>query len=246
MRIAVFGASGRVGTQLVEAIIDAPQLELAAALVSPTSPRLGEAIGGTGIEYRAADAAMNCRCDVIIDFSTPDAAIALQEALGDSRLPVVIGTTGFSDAEMTTLRRAGDKRPLLMAANFALGFEAFAEAAKLFATLQPGAVPVVEEVYHARKKDKASGTSLRLAGLVAGPDADAGNDPGVPIRVHRRGKTVGINSVRFDLGSTEIDFTFTVHSLGAYAQGALSAAQWLADEAPGPGLYGLADTFPRR
>ena len=245
MRIAVHGASGRVGTQLVEAIMNAPQFELAAALVSPASQRIGEPISGTGVEYRAVDPNMNCRCDVVIDFSTPAASNALQAALGDSPLPVVVGTTGFSEAERAELRRASGKRPLLMGENLAVGFEAFSQAAKLFADLQPSAAAVVEEVYHARKKNAASGTSLRLARLVGQQSGSSDANLDVPIIVHRKGQTVGINTVHFDLGSTELCFTYTVHRLGAYAEGALSAAQWLADEAPGPGLYALADTLRR-
>jgi 4-hydroxy-tetrahydrodipicolinate reductase len=241
MRIAVYGASGRVGTHLVEAILGNPGLDLAAALVSPGSPHLGAPVAGGAMEYRSAEAAINCHCDVIVDFSTPGASLALQDMLGDKPLPTVIGTTGFDAAQREALSTAATRRPLLASANFAIGFEPFAAAISCFAGLQPGAEPHVEEVYHARKKREASGTSRRLVAAIAeaqGPEAGP-----APLRVMRRGDTVGVNSVRFDMGSSEVTVSFKVHRLAAYAEGALAAARWLLTAAPGNGLFSFADTL---
>lgn len=251
MRIGVVGATGRVGTRLVEAIVGSPGLELAAAIVSPGSRHLGAPVAGGSLSYRAADSEMKSHCDVVIDFSSPTATIAFQEQCGGKPIPMVIGTTGFTAEEHARLRSFARSRPILASANFALGFEAFAQAVAGLAAAVPGAVPTLGEVYHARKKAVPSGTSQRLsADIRESRRRAAGFDAGqVPINVGREGDVVGAHEVRFDMGPAEASLVYRVHTLAAYAEGALSAARWLVEKAPGPGLYTLADSFaqpPRR
>ena len=129
MRVIVFGASGRVGTHLVEAVLADPGLDLAAAVVSPQSDRRGIPVAAGAVEYRAADPTMNAHADVIVDFSTPAASIELQRMLDRKPIPVVIGTTGFVPDQQHELEHAGRYRPILASANFAVGFEPFLGAA---------------------------------------------------------------------------------------------------------------------
>lgn len=140
MRIGVVGAAGGIGTRLVEAIVSAPGLELAACIVAPGSRWLGLPVSGGGIEYRAADAAINARCDVMIDFSTPQASVALQQSCGDKPIPFVIGTTGFSRRQDAALRAAARHRPLLASDNFAPAFAEFLAAAERLRAGLPGAL----------------------------------------------------------------------------------------------------------
>ncbi|WP_048647080.1 4-hydroxy-tetrahydrodipicolinate reductase [Nitratireductor soli] len=245
MRIAVIGAAGRVGTKLVEAILAGPGLELAAAIVSPGSRHVGMAVAGGSVEYRPADAAMNSHCDVMIDFSTPAAALALQAECGSKPIPIVVGTTGFTATQEAQLSSYARVRPLLVSANFAIGFEAFLETAAGFAAIMPGAEPTVAETYPIRKKAEPSGTSLRLAAELRTRRTQAcGLDAGPPpILVRREGDVVGVAEIRFDLGSAEASFVYRVHTLAAYAEGALAAARWLVEKAPGPGRYSLSDAL---
>lgn len=244
MRIAIMGASGRVGTRLVELVLANPGLELAAALVSPRSALIGTPVAGGSIEYRPAEAAMNSHCDVMIDFSSPVASLALQQQVGLKPMPMVIGTTGFTTEDDAALTGFAAHRPMVVSANFALGFEAFRQAAEHFARLMPGGEASVGEVYHARKKADPSGTSRWLASTVR--DARSAvmgfAAPTPEIHVEREGDTVGINEVRFDLGSAELLLSYRVHTLAAYAEGALAAADWLHTRRPAHGRYSLADT----
>ena len=245
MRVGILGASGRVGTKLVEIVLANPGLDLAAALVSPGSRLAGTPIAGGSLEYRPADAAIKSHCDVIIDFSTPAASLAFQELLGEKPLPMVIGTTGFTAEEAHRLESFAGSRPLLISANFAHGFEAFRLSALEFMRRMPAADPAVGEVYHARKKSEPSGTSRLLAKeLHATRSAAMGfAAPEPPIDVEREGDVVGINEVRFDLGSAEAVFTYRVHTLSAYAEGALAAAEWLVSKPRANGRYTLADSL---
>lgn len=245
MRIAIMGASGRVGTRLVELVLANPGLELAAALVSPGSRLVGMPVAGGSIEYRPADAAMKNHCDVMIDFSAPAASLALQEEIGTKAIPMVIGTTGFTPEEDQRLTASCVYRPMLVSANFAHGFEAFRLAALDFARRMPDAEATVSEIYHARKKAEPSGTSRLLARQLfeARSRAMGFAAPEPTITVHREGDTVGVNEVRFDLGSAEASFTYRVHTLAAYAEGALAAAQWLVSTPRPAGRYSLADSL---
>ncbi|MCR4264605.1 dihydrodipicolinate reductase C-terminal domain-containing protein [Nitratireductor sp. ZSWI3] len=245
MRIAIFGASGRVGTKLVELVLASPGLDLVAALVSPGSKLVGSPVAGGSIEYRPAETAMNTHCDVMIDFSTPSASLALQEDVGTKPIPMVIGTTGFAPEEQERLSAWSQHRPLLVSANFAHGFEAFRLGAVEFAGRMPDAEAAVGEVYHARKKTEPSGTSRLLARNLFETRSRAMGfaAPEPPISVRREGDTVGLNEIRFDMGSAELIMTYRVHALAAYAEGALAAAQWLVSHARGPGLYSLVDSL---
>jgi 4-hydroxy-tetrahydrodipicolinate reductase len=245
MRVAIMGASGRVGTRLVELILANPGMDLAAALVSPGSRLIGTAVAGGGIEYRAPQTAIKTHCDVIIDFSTPLASLALQDALSDKAIPVIVGTTGFSSEQDAKLSHYSAHRPLLVSANFARGFEAFRLAATRFARRMPDADAAVSEIYHSRKKSEPSGTSRLIARQLYEERSRAMGfeAPHPPISVAREGDTVGINQVRFNMGSAEVVFNFQVHSLAAYAEGAVAAAQWLVSTPRPAGRYDLADSL---
>lgn len=241
MRVAVMGASGRVGLRLLEAIAADPGLELAAALVSPSSRLIGMAIGGGSLVYRPIEPAMNCHADVFVDFSTPAATLALQEAMGDKTIPVVIGTTGFDAEQEAALDHHAERRALLVAPNFAVGFATFERAVLDAARCDPGARATIVETYHARKKAEPSGTSRHLARSIAATRREAaGIDLGEPeIVVRRESAVVGVTEVRFDLGTAELAFRHSVRDLSAFADGALAAARNLSRTAAVPGRRGL-------
>lgn len=246
MRVGVFGAGGRIGKQLIKSLQGSPRWELAAALVSPQSSLVGTKVAGCSVEYRPFEASTHEKtCDVIVDFSKPGASLSLQQAIGTKRIPVVIGTTGFSDDEDRSLSSHAHHRPILVSANFARGFEAFRLAAGRLAASLPDSEAVVTETYHARKKNEPSGTSRLLAGLIRQERGRAKGAamPEVPIVVRREGDVVGVNEVQFDIGSAEILLSYRVNTLAAYAEGALIAAEWLVSRAPACGRFSLADTL---
>lgn len=246
MRITILGASGRVGTRLIELILANPGLELTAALVSPQSRHVGTPVAGGSIEYRPAERGIKTHSDVMIDFSSPAASLAMQELLGEKNMPVVIGTTGFTAEENERLTAAAAQRPLMISANFARGFEVFRRAAIDFARRMPSADVTISETYHARKKAEPSGTSRLLAqDLFETRSIAMGFAAPEPIiLVDRVGETVGINEVRFDMDSAQTIFSYRVQTLAAYAEGALAAAQWLVSSPRAAGRYSLADSLP--
>lgn len=223
MRIAVIGAAGRIGTRLVETILSAPGLELASCIVAPGSRHIGQPVAGGGIEYRVADSAINARCDVMIDFSTPDSTLALQALCGAKPIPFVIGTTGFSERQKKALKGYARHRPILKSDNFAAGFQSLLGVSETLGKKLPGMLATFGEDRRLRRDHHA---------LVERVPALTGSAP-----------PADTTTIRFDAGGVEITLTHRVNTLSAYADGALAAAQWLVGSAPGAGLYSLADTI---
>lgn len=217
MRIAVLGASGKVGREVVAQIEAAPDLTLANAISSSNANTLAA-------EFAA---------DVLVDFSTPNAVMALLDQLAGNPLPVVIGTTGFSVEQVARLKAEGRHRPILIGANFTLGFETFRNAGLMLAEALPDAAISVEETYSAAKKPAASGTTF---GLVADLTTDTRR---VATKINRIAETPGINTIHFDLGVARLSLTLDVASRAAYAAGALAAALWLLGQPNG--VYAPSD-----
>lgn len=216
MRVVVFGARGKVGQALLSELAATPGMDL------------GEAIGGRAELPGAAFSG-----DVVVDFSAPEGTLALLDRMAGAALPLVIGTTGFSAEQRGAIERAALHRPILIAANFTLGFEEFRSLAKSLSAMLPQAALTVAEVYKADKKPVASGTTQLLAGDLSTPQR-------LPlIDIGREGDVAGINRITLDLGPSRIDLQLTVASRAAYAAGALAAARWLIGQAPG--LYQPSD-----
>lgn len=222
LRIAILGATGKVGAALREAIASAPDLALS------------EVISASGSEDSVplADARFD-GADVVIDFSSPSGTMALLDRLQGRAIPVVVGTTGFDEAQALRLAAEGRLRPIMVGANFTQGFEALARAAQDLAAALPEAAVTVGEVYKATKKPAASGTTKRLCRELGEGGRAVATD------IQRTGDTPGITSVAFDYGAATITLTLTVRSRTAYAAGALDAARWLISQPNG--AYAPAD-----
>jgi len=187
IKVGVLGARGRMGSEVVTAITDAPDLELVAAL------DLGDSL----------DALVASGAQVVVDFTTPDSVMANLEFLITHNINAVIGTTGFDDARIAKITSllASSQSGVLIAPNFAIGavlmMEFATKAAKYFESAE------IIELHHPNKVDAPSGTAARTAelmskarkeaGLAAMPDATSTSLDGA------RGATVGdipVHSVR--------------------------------------------------
>ena len=187
IKVGILGARGRMGSEVVKAVTDAPDLELVASL------DLGDSL----------DALVSNGAQVVVDFTTPDSVMANLEFLISNNINAVIGTTGFDDARIAKIKSllASSKSGVLIAPNFAIGavlmMEFATKAAKYFESAE------IIELHHPNKVDAPSGTAARTAelmsksrkdaGLAAMPDATSTSLDGA------RGATVGdipVHSVR--------------------------------------------------
>jgi 4-hydroxy-tetrahydrodipicolinate reductase len=184
--------------------------------------------------------------DVIVEFSSPTAALELAEKVSSSgkRVPLVIGSTGWTDDQDQKLRKLAESVPILRASNFSLGVTIFQTTLGLWSKW-PGIerwTISIREVHHTQKKDAPSGTALTLA------DAIRENiSREVPIESVREGNVVGIHEIIFETASEKMTLVHEAKDRGVFATGALEAAALWAEKSrsktfPG-GLVSLADLY---
>jgi len=250
MKIAIAGAGGRMGRTLIEAVLADRGLSLAAAFDVPGSPAVGQEVGNIRI---ASDPKASAAADVLIDFTRPEGTL---EHLRHAKA-MVIGTTGFSPAQKKTIEEAAKRMPIAMAANFAVGVNAAYKLAETAARILGDGYDVeIIEAHHRHKVDAPSGTALRLGEVVAkalnrklsdvarhGRAGETGERPEKQIGFHavRGGDIVGEHTVMFAGQGERLEVTVRSQSRMTYAAGALRAARFLQNRAPG--LYDMADVL---
>jgi len=178
--------------------------------------------------------------DVAIDFSTADALQANFARYVEMRMPVVIGTTGWTAAAQTLRAKAEQARlGVVASANFSIGVNLFemmaVQAARLMrAHREYGAW--IHEMHHAAKRDAPSGTALLLRDAIV----KAGFDGPIDMSSTRAGMIPGTHTIGFDGPSDTIELTHRARDRRGFASGALLAARWL----PGrQGWYTMADVL---
>lgn len=223
-KIAIAGYRGRMGQRLVQ------------ALESGAWPDLSFAAGTT----QGDDPEMLLSGDVIIDFTTPEATRAHVALAAQHGKPIVIGTTGIDAAAMQEMKDAAAQCPLLYAANMSLGVNVLAVLVEQAGEwLGPDFDIQILETHHRHKVDAPSGTALML-GRCAGQD---GQRP-VGYAVQRAGDVAGEHTVGFFGPGERLELTHRAHDRGLFAHGALYAAQWLTNKAPG--FYSMRDVLGLR
>ena len=262
LRIAIAGASGRMGRMLVEAVLDAPDCALAGALDIPGSPALGRDAGAflgraTGVTITDHLDAVLAASQVLIDFTRPEGTLRHLEACAGLGVALVIGTTGFSAEQKAAIGAAARRTAVFMAPNMSVGVNVvmrlLEQAAKAFAH---GYDIEIIEAHHRNKIDAPSGTALAMGEVVAqalgrnladnavfGREGVTGaRDPStIGFATVRGGDIIGDHTVLFAGIGERIEITHKGTSRATYAQGSLRAARFLAHT--GPGLYDMNDVL---
>jgi 4-hydroxy-tetrahydrodipicolinate reductase len=248
LNIAIAGAGGRMGRTLIEAVLRASDVKLAAALEIAGSPHLGKDAGelvGASCGIKITDdieRALN-GCDALIDFTRPEGTlhhVALCRKLG---VKPIIGTTGFDDAGKKALADAAKEIAIVIAPNFSVGvnvtFKLLETAAK---SLGKGYDIEIIEAHHRLKVDAPSGTALRMGEVVAqatgrnlkdsaiyGREGVTGErkDDTIGFSTIRGGDLVGDHTVMFIGMGERVEISHRSSSRMNYATGALRAAQWV-------------------
>ncbi len=260
IRVGLSGVSGRMGQMLLKAVTAADDMVLAAAVEHKGSKSVGEDAGApSGIASGVAvtdDPEAIRGCDVLIDFSRPEAADGYLPVCTAAHVPVVIGTTGFSAEGKKALEEAGEKTPVLLAPNTSVGvnavFQLIAEAARLM----PGLDVEIVEMHHKFKADAPSGTALEMGRQVArarGQNFDEvavlsregrtgpRKDGTIGFAALRGGDVVGDHTVIFAGTGERVEISHRSTTREGYAQGALAAARFLLGKENG--FYSMADVL---
>jgi len=186
--------------------------------------------------------------DCIVDFSHHSLTPALTAYAAARRLPLVIATTGQTPEELAAIREAAKTVPVLFASNFSLGIVVLTALAKQAAKAFPEADIEIVEAHHNRKLDVPSGTALTLAQavqsvrpgsrLVIGRHENGRRDP-ADIGVHslRMGNVVGVHEIHICTDTQTLTLRHEAHDRALFAEGALTAAQWVVTMEPG--LYDM-------
>lgn len=243
LRVAVAGASGRMGRMLIDAVEAAPDCVLAATLDI-----------GCDIASGLADA------QVLIDFTRPEGTLAHLAACRERGVKMVIGTTGFSEADKAVIADHAQHIALMVAPNMSVGVNVVLRLLDTAArALAEGYDIEVVEAHHRHKVDAPSGTALKMGEVVAaalgrdlkqcavyGREGVTGErDPStIGFATVRGGDIVGDHTVMFCGTGERIEITHRSSSRATYAQGALRAARFLADKPNG--LFDMADVLGLR
>jgi 4-hydroxy-tetrahydrodipicolinate reductase len=202
IRVGVFGAGGRMGRNVCQAVIDDPELELVAAVDPHHSGIDLDQIGlyGTGLQMAAGPPHADAGVEVAVDFTVLDAARENLEWCADNAVHAVVGTTGFTSDDIETLRKrfADAESNAVIAPNFAIGAVLMMRLAELAAPFFDTAEVI--ELHHDNKVDAPSGTAMMTVQRIADASSEWADDPT---------KTVAAEGARGGLGPGGI----RVHSL---------------------------------
>jgi 4-hydroxy-tetrahydrodipicolinate reductase len=266
--IGVTGCGGRMGRMLVATIHGTEGCRVAGGIEAPGNPLLGRdlgelaGVGRLGLEAGADPARLFAMSDVVVDFTTPAAAVAHANEAARQKKPIVIGTTGLERAQEDAVAAAAKTAPILRAANMSLGVNLLLGVVREVASrLGPDYDIEIVEMHHRHKVDAPSGTALALGrAAAAGRNIDLDHNSArgrdgitgerkrgeIGFASLRGGDVVGDHTVIFAADSERIELTHRAGSRLVFARGAVRAACWLASPGRAPGLYGMNDVLGLR
>jgi 4-hydroxy-tetrahydrodipicolinate reductase len=228
LNVAVVGASGRMGKEIIGIASGDPQINIVAG-VSRTK------IAELSISCDSISKLNPAGVDVVIDFSQPELCTDVTTWSAKNKIPLVSGVTGLSDSQKKLFETTAKTAPVLWAPNMSLGVAVMAEMFSALKSLS-GYEFQIEEIHHKHKKDRPSGTALFLQERLK---AVVGEVP-EPLAI-RGGGVFGVHKV-FALGEEEvITIEHTAMNRKVFARGALHAANWLRNKPAG--LYKMADVL---
>ncbi len=263
LKIAILGASGRMGNALIECISAGDDLELVGATTETADPDLGRdaaelaRLPAAGVPLTDDRGQALHDAHVAIDFTLPAATIANALACVESGKPLVVGTTGLEDKHVEALKSAARDIPVVVGRNMSVGVNVFMDlVARAAAALGEDYDVEITEAHHRHKVDAPSGTAIALGEAVArtkgrsleelaihGRHGQIG--PRVPgtigFSVIRGGDIVGDHKVLFAAPEETVEFSHHAIDRRCFARGALRAARWAAGQAPG--YYGMDDVL---
>ncbi len=264
-RIAIAGASGRMGQMLIEAVRAAPDCELAGALDMAGSPGIGQDasafLGQPCGVLITADLALGLKnAQTLIDFTRPEGTLAHLRVCREMGVNLVIGTTGFSDAQKAEIAAAAQDIAIVMAPNMSVGVNVTLKLLEMAAkALSTGYDIEIIEAHHRHKVDAPSGTALKMGEVIAdalGRDlkecavyaregVTSERDPSsIGFATIRGGDIVGDHTVLFAGTGERIEISHKSSSRATYAQGSLRATRFLSTQKTG--LFDMFDVLQLR
>lgn len=265
MKIAVAGASGRMGHMLIEAIQQAADATLTGALDITLSPAIGADAAAflgkpSGVLIEADFAKGLANADFLIDFTRPGGTLEHLEYCAEHGIKMIIGTTGFDAAGKAAIAAAAEKTAIMFAPNMSVGVNVTMKLLEMAAkNFSEGYDIEIIEAHHRNKVDAPSGTAIKMGEVIAdalGKDLNdvavwaregvtGARDPSsIGFATIRGGDIIGDHTVLFAGDGERIEISHKSSSRVSYAHGSLRAARFLADKKTG--LYDMQDVLGLR
>ncbi len=263
IKAIISGPAGRMGGRIIHMLEAAAGITLAGAFEQPDHAAVGKDIGevvglpAKGIKVAGSLKEVLGQGDVVIEFTHPEPSLTHLREVTAANKAMVLGTTGFSPAQVAEIHALGARTRLVFAPNMSVGvnlmFKVVADIAKV---LQEGYDVEIVEAHHRLKKDAPSGTALKLAQVIAhalerdlekvGVYARHGiigqrTDKEIGVQTVRAGDIVGEHTVLFGGIGERIEIIHRAHSRDNFAKGAVRAAQWVV--AQPPACYDMQDVL---
>ena len=238
IKIAVAGASGRMGQSIIQSIEQSDKTTLGVTLDK------GDELNSVIDQF-----------DVLVDFTRPEATLDYLAVCIASGKSMVIGTTGFDDAGLQMIKDAGTKIPVVFAPNMSVGVNLSLKLLEMAAKVigEESDIEIVE-AHHRHKVDAPSGTALKMGEVVAnalGRDLSKCAVYGregiekprdrqtIGFSTIRGGDVVGEHTVSFFMEGERVEITHKASSRMTFANGAIRASAWL--QGKPAGLYSMQD-----
>jgi len=225
--LAITGCKGRMGQRILVLAIADGNFEVSALLEHPDA--IGASDTLNGIPISSSLEAMN-GCDILIDFTSPEASMNHLRYCREHNIKLVIGTTGFSPEQVDEIQAASGTIPIVFSSNMSVGVNVLFKAAELIAKATPDCYMVrMSEAHHIHKKDAPSGTAKTLAEIIT----RSSGKPVGPIESIREDEIIGDHEVIFESGEDLISIKHHAKTRDIFARGALVAAEYLLDKPAG-------------
>lgn len=266
MRVAIVGAAGRMGRNLIQAVQQHDGLELTAATERPDGDWIGmdagelAGVGKLGVPISHSLTKVVDDFDAVIDFTGPAATMIHLDICREHGKRMVIGTTGLSDEQKLRIQKASEEIGVVFAPNMSVGVNLCFKLLELAARVMgEGSDIEIIEAHHRHKVDAPSGTALRMGEVIAetldrdlaevavyGREGQTGaRDPkAIGFETIRAGDVVGEHTVWFATEGERVEITHKASSRMTFANGAARAAAWLSQH--GKGLYDMQDVLELR
>lgn len=260
IRLCVAGATGRMGSLLIREALNRG-FEVTGAIAAPDEPSIGRTLRELGVcnlDLKVSPPSMLKealgRADVYMSFTTPKAELSNLPIVADEGKRIVMGTTGFREAEITQLSEYVSSRvPAVFSTNFSVGINFLAGMLRAIKTLPKEYDVSIFEAHHTGKIDAPSGTALTLAKLISemrgysrmvyGREGVSPRKPDeMEVVAVRGGGIPGIHIILIAGPHEMITVEHVAFSRSIFAQGALLAAEWVMKQTK-PGIYSMEDVL---
>lgn len=243
-----------MGQQVIHQVNSSVDAKLVAALCRPAHRLLDRRVGHSDIVYSSDIKAGLATSGVVIDFSLPEVSMHLIEQAVQSQTPALIGTTGFTPAQLKQVKHLAKKIPLLLAPNTSIGVNSTLALLEMAAKMLGKQADIeIIEAHHQHKVDAPSGTAIKMGQTIASAldkeladimvTADRFGQPRkkgeIGISAIRAGEIIGEHKVMFALANEMITIEHKAQNRRCFAEGALAAAVWLCSQPAG--FYTMRD-----